>query len=256
VDEVLAVGDAQFQRKCLGKMEDVAAAGRTVVFVSHNIAAIEALCPSAVLLSGGKLVGRGETKTVIQQYLRSLRSGFTIPIQDRRDRQGSGAVRFTSVSLSDGVGQNTSGFQCGCDAGLALSFENNTSREVRLGISLGVDDEFGQRVLLLDTALLGEGIPSVIPGRGVVRVLVPKLCLLPGRYHFTLFATANGTISDWIKNAGTFDVEGGDYFGTGQLPTHGQGVFVTRHSFHYSRHGMELYATDPDAIQSDLALLT
>jgi lipopolysaccharide transport system ATP-binding protein len=250
VDEVLAVGDAQFQKKCLGKMEDVAAAGRTVMFVSHNIAAIEALCSSAVLLSGGRLVARGEAKAVIQRYMRSLPRGVVIPIRDRRDRQGTGAVRFISISLTDDRGQNISGFQCGYDAVLLLSFENNTPQAVRLRLALGVDDEFGQRVLLLDTALLGADIASVAPGPGAVRVLVPKLCLLPGRYHLTLYVTANGTISDWIKNAGSFDVDGGDFFGTGQLPTRGQGLFVTRHSFDYYIPAPDAETTAAEVIQA------
>jgi hypothetical protein len=66
-----------------------------------------------------------------------------------------------------------------------------------------------------------------------MRVSIPKLSLLPGRYSLTAFVTANGAISDWIKNATTFDVESGDYFGTGQLPSDGEGVVVVQHAFDY-----------------------
>jgi lipopolysaccharide transport system ATP-binding protein len=75
---------------------------------------------------------------------------------------------------------------------------------------------------------------STIPrGEGQIRIVIPKLCLLPGRYHFTIWASVSGVLADWIKNAGTFDIEGGDYFGTGQLPPHGQGLFVAPHVFLY-----------------------
>ncbi len=91
----------------------------------------------------------------------------------------------------------------------------------------------GQRVLLLDTELLGSDIERVAPGAGVVRALMPKLCLLPGRYHLTIFATVNGVIVDWVRNSGVFDVEGGDYFGTGRLPSEGEGLIVIDHSISY-----------------------
>jgi hypothetical protein len=73
-----------------------------------------------------------------------------------------------------------------------------------------------------------------LPARsGTLRVRIPRLPLLPGRYVFTIFATVNGVIADWLKQAATFDVEGGDYFGTGHLPPPGEGVFVAPHSFEY-----------------------
>ena len=234
VDEVLAVGDAEFQKKCLGKMRDVSQGGRTVLFVSHNMAAVEALCSSTILLSGGRVVANGRTSVIVQQYLNDMRRGVAIPLKDRKDREGSGAVRFTSVSLADGCGRNVASLQCGAEAVLALELENTSDRGIcKFGVSIGLDNEFGQRVLLLDTTLVGKEIEKVTPGASVVRVLIPKLCLMPGRYHFTLFSTANGVITDWVKNAGVFDVEGGDYFGTGQLPPHGQGLFVTSHAFEY-----------------------
>jgi len=68
-----------------------------------------------------------------------------------------------------------------------------------------------------------------------VRILMPRLSLLPGRYHLTIFATVNGIIVDWVKNAGVFDVEGGDYFGSGRLPSQGEGLFLIDHTFEYEK---------------------
>ena len=235
VDEVLAVGDAEFQKKCLGKMESVARGGqRTVLFVSHNMAAIESLCSSAILLSRGRLAGKGDTQRIVQDYLSDLSRGAMIPLDERADRQGSGMVRFTSFSLGDAHGQSVAAFQCGSEAALVLGFENVSGHELRnLRVALGVDNDLGQRVLLLDSALLQKDLEKVSSGKGQIRVLVPRLCLLPGRYHFTIYSTVSGVLADWIKNAASFDVEAGDYFGTGQLPPHGQGLFVTEHAFAY-----------------------
>src|SRR6266496_2774252 len=102
VDEVLAVGDAEFQKKCLGKMAQVSRGeGRTVLFVSHNLAAIEALCSSGILLAEGRLVTRGDTKAMVRTYLHRLSQPDQSPLEARRDREGSGVLRFVSVELAD-----------------------------------------------------------------------------------------------------------------------------------------------------------
>src|ERR1700688_101609 len=85
VDEVLAVGDASFQRKCLDKMSEVASDGRTVILVSHNVTALSSLCTSAVMLERGHLVASGGTDDVIRTYLASLAGGEGIPLADRTD---------------------------------------------------------------------------------------------------------------------------------------------------------------------------
>jgi lipopolysaccharide transport system ATP-binding protein len=234
VDEVLAVGDQEFQNKCLGKMSGVAESGRTILFVSHQMAAVEAMCSSAILLSEGRIRARGETTKIVERYLRGVSRGDMQPLQDRRDRKGSGSIRFKSVSLSDGVGRSVMSFQCGSAAEISLRYENCSDRELRnLRVCLGVDNEFGQRVMLLDSKLVGSDLARVDPEGGTARFLTPKLALLPGCYHFTIYATVNGEIADWIKNAGFFYVEGGNFFGTGQLPDHGQGVVAAEHEVYF-----------------------
>jgi len=201
-------------------------------------------------LSDGKVMAKGKTKNIVHEYLRNMKRGPVIPLEGRRDREGSGLVKFTSISLADGLGQNVTMFQCGRDATLVLAFENNSDLEVKLSVALGIDNELGQRVVVLDTALLGKEIERVTPGGGMVRVLMPKLCLLPGQYHFTIFSTVNGTIVDWVKNAGTFDVEGGDYFGTGQLPSQGDGLFAISHAFQYEKLAPNMNPVRPHVEQA------
>src|SRR6185436_18853069 len=98
VDEVLAVGDAAFQKKCLGKMKDVAGQGRTVLFVSHQMAAIQNLCSRVVLLKNGRVSAQGDADSVIQQYLSEGKTQ-ALPLEQRSDRQGSGAIRFVSCQV-------------------------------------------------------------------------------------------------------------------------------------------------------------
>jgi lipopolysaccharide transport system ATP-binding protein len=98
VDEVLAVGDLAFQRKCLGKMNTVAKQGQTVLFVSHSMAAIESLCNVVCLLVGGRIVEQGATRSVIDTYLTSVPLAESANLKDRKDRQGNGKIRYTDLT--------------------------------------------------------------------------------------------------------------------------------------------------------------
>ena len=236
IDEVLAVGDVEFQKKCLGKMESVARGeGRTVLFVSHNIAAVEALCTSAVLLENGRVGLTGSTKEVVHRYLNRNPSQAAISLHDRADRQGSGSIRFMSVVPVGLDDRPVESIQSGSTVSLLISFENRLRRPAnRLRVAIGIDNDLGQRVLLLDTSLVDGDIGQVNERGGVVRVVIPDFPLVPGRYSLTLWSSVNGTVADWVKNAVSVDVQGGDYYGTGQLPESGQGVLLAKHRFSYT----------------------
>jgi lipopolysaccharide transport system ATP-binding protein len=103
VDEVLAVGDAQFQKKCLGKMEEVGKEGRTVLFVSHQMAAVEKLCGKGILLNQGKIQHIGNQTEVIAKYL-TINSDSFLLLQNRKDRQGTGEVKVFSIDVKDKEG--------------------------------------------------------------------------------------------------------------------------------------------------------
>jgi lipopolysaccharide transport system ATP-binding protein len=232
VDEVLAVGDAEFQKKCLGKMGEVARHGRTILLVSHNMAAIESMCGSAVLLAEGRNVASGTTPRVVQEYLRKVASVSAAPLEQRTDREGSGNIRFSSLSLQRPDGTDVSAFHCGSEAVLSLTIENCVGRALTgVRIAIGIDNELGQRVAHLDSDLHGPNIIELPPGVGHVKVIIPKMQLFPGCYRLTLFATVKGMISDWIQDAAQFDVESGDYYGFGQLPLPAQAVFLAEHRF-------------------------
>jgi lipopolysaccharide transport system ATP-binding protein len=230
VDEVLAVGDAEFQKKCLGKMGEVARGGRTVLLVSHQMAAVDHLCDSGLLLSGGKVVRHGPVKDVLHEYLATSDKRSSIDFSDRADRQGDGALRFQGFTLRNGQGQATEAVASGGTAGFGLDVSVPGSAPVRnVRVSIGIDNELGQRLLVLSTHFAGGDIATLPPGSKRILIHVPRLTLAPGRYGFTLFSSVNGEIADWIKNAGTFAVEGGDYYGTGQTPVHGQGHLLMDH---------------------------
>ena len=230
VDEVLAVGDAQFQKKCLGKMGEVARGGRTVLFVSHNMAAVENLCAKCFLLGGGRLIAAGDAQTVIREYMGEP-PAQVIDLTARSDRKGSGEIRFAGFVLRDGTGNQVPAFRTGAAAQLEVVFDNRTRQPLSdLQISVGIDGPMGGRVTILSNEMTNQIFASVPAATRSVCIEVPRLPLLPGRYGMTFFARVSGRIADWLENAGSFDVEAGDFFATGRLPE-GQGVVAVAHSF-------------------------
>ena len=98
-------------------------------------------------------------------------------------------------------------------------------------VAIGIDNDVGDRIVVLSTHLAGADFPDLPAATERVRVRIQRLALCPGHYGFTLFASVNGEVADWVKNAGTFDVESGDFYGTGQMPPQGQGFMVMDHLF-------------------------
>ena len=225
VDEVLAVGDLAFQRKCVGKMNSVARQGRTVLFVSHNMAAIESLCNTACLLAGGRIVEQGATRKVIDAYLSSV----PLPssnLKDREDRQGTGRFRCTDFLCSSPNGAQPRALQCGQDAEFSVSYVSDGSDLRHVGVECVVSSMNGECMLFLSSNMSGSEFRA-LPSSGRIRCLIRRLPLTPGQYTVNLFCTVDGVLADWVQRAALVTVEPGDFFGTGRLPpsTHG-GVLV------------------------------
>ncbi|MBK8227372.1 MAG: ABC transporter ATP-binding protein [Flavobacteriales bacterium] len=232
VDEVLAVGDAEFQRKCMGKMKEVAHGGRTILFVSHNMAAIQNLCSTAIYLKHGQVQAQGEAGTVITEYLRSSSDAARQDLALRQDRQGNGAVRFMSFSITDDQGRGLAALQCGSPAALHFDFEAAGAVH-DLHLAIGIDDELGTRVAQFNNEATGQVFVDAA-GKRRITISIPKCALRNGRYTFTLFSSVAGDTADYLFNAGSFDVEDGDFYGTGKLPPGDQGAVLLEHSFSIS----------------------
>ncbi len=229
VDEVLAVGDAAFQKKCLGKMSDVASHGRTVLFVSHNTAAMLNLCSRGILLERGKLVADGSIEPVIQQYLKSLRAATPWDLASYKDRQGKGRVRFTSVRFEDEHGAAIEQGVSGRPLVVKLTYRSADQRPLpNCRASVTFFDALGQ-VLFNCSSELVINDPITLPAVGTIRCVVPQLPLSQNQYLLTLFLEVNREIEDWILNAIELDVVDGDFYGTGRLYPEGwrgRGVLV------------------------------
>jgi len=224
VDEVLAVGDAGFQKKCLGKMQNVAQGGRTVLFVSHNMTAVQNLCDTGYFLNQGRLVSSGPIDEVVATYLASFEAEHVQDLAARTDHKGSGRIRFTDARVV-APGQGTNMVTCGADATIELRYE--AEAELRnVHVSVGMMTPNGTRALYLSNEMV-KGTFGVLPRRGTIVCRFGKLPLLPDHYTYNLFCTVNGDIADYVLDAGRFQVVGGDFYGTGKLPPQGYGSVVT-----------------------------
>ena len=236
VDEVLAVGDAAFQSKCLGKMGDVAKEGRTVLFVSHNMLAVVSLCTRVIFLETGGAFADGGASEVVEQYLRNLESISTLPLDSREDRKGDRSLRFLGVDLRDKNGWPITRAYSGQDVTLAIKYKTLTGSHLKnVHVAIPLHGRFGENLFHLSTSVNGFEFDS-IPADGEILCTIPQLPLQPGRYSYNLFCTVGGEIADWVQNAGLVEVEPGDFFDSGKLPPATHGSFMVRHSWHLKDH--------------------
>jgi lipopolysaccharide transport system ATP-binding protein len=230
VDEVLAVGDAEFQKKCVGKMSEVAGAGRTVLFVSHNLPAIEALCDSCVGLRDGRIFARGSANSVITSYLgRSQTIRSSVDLRNLTSRQGRGHVRFASFSLLRTDPKSPQYARVGQDLLIGLRFFGSDVVGISSRISVAFSTSLAGALFVCDTSCAHAG-GFVICSGSAIQCLIPRLPLSAGIYRIGLFLERAGVIEDWIEQALTIEVHDGSFFGSGRntpIGWEGQVVLVS-----------------------------
>jgi len=233
VDEVLAVGDAGFQKKCLGKMEEVSKEGRTVLFVSHNMAAVEALCSRCVALRSGRVTHIGDSTDVVHKYLAEMASvNQSLSLAERSDRLGSGQVRYTNVRFLNESGHEINQITMGAPVTIEAHFNVNESiREPIFGFLL--TDEMGKTVVRAYSRESYHGPTPDIRQSGVVRCQFPELPLMYGQYHLRLWLGHHrNNVVDDIEYAASLEVLQRDVYDTGIPPdANNGGHFYLPHSW-------------------------
>jgi lipopolysaccharide transport system ATP-binding protein len=233
VDEVLTVGDAEFQKKCLGRMGDVARQGRTVLFVSHNVGAIKALCTSAILLEGGRLALRGPVEDCVRRYAASsgaTATDATIPLADRRRRYPADLVRFTQLTLLDGDGLATRSFRYNEPMVVRVRFA--AAQRLRVSVEVLLKGASGERIARFGSAKFqGVWFQAVAEGETEVELHVPRLPLARGRYTLDLVLVIAHQWLDYVEDAGFFDVEESDPGGTGYAYEQAEGFVHLDHEW-------------------------
>lgn len=208
VDEVLAVGDIEFQKKCLGKMDDVAKLGRTVLFVSHNMNAIQRLCSHTIFIDKGELVEKGPTRDVVSRYV-SENFYSTVPGEwinlSGASRAGSGDAFFDAISyLSPNQAIGNKPYSNG-PLEVSLIIDSNAERTVN-SIAVTIFDQYGTKLVNVDTKSHGQSV-NLKQGRNIVKFNIDHLHLNPGVYVVGLWlAKSSGNVLDQIYSAIRIDI--------------------------------------------------
>jgi lipopolysaccharide transport system ATP-binding protein len=217
VDEVLAVGDIGFQRKCLGKMNEVSKSGRTILFVSHNMAAVQSLCTHGILLHHGRVRQHGVIAETIHHYLDEFQSDDGVFLSGDVKRQGSGKVRILSFEVRNFKNEPTSVTYSGADIALAFRLKNETGKPLN-GIDLGfsihhTDDD--SMATILYSSYMGQVFD--FPNEELtIQCQLKNLPLPEGKYLVKAQVMQQGEVLDFPgKGVGYLEVIDGDFYGTG-----------------------------------------
>ncbi|MBI5817167.1 MAG: ABC transporter ATP-binding protein, partial [Candidatus Yonathbacteria bacterium] len=215
VDEVLAVGDAEFQKKCLGKMEEVTKQeGRTILLISHNMTAIEQLCRKTILFENGKVRMIGKTEDVIAEYLNTKETLSKQPITERKNNNGSKRVVFTHCEMSEYDKEKR-----------RLTFEihyKNNSKEAfeNIKISLDIKDQQGTHLTNITNTVLDQKI-DLDSDKGIIHLSIDGINLFTGNYYADLFLATdavNSEILNWVSDACMFTIDNSSFYESRRLP--------------------------------------
>jgi lipopolysaccharide transport system ATP-binding protein len=225
VDEVLAVGDAQFQKKCLGKMGEVAGEGRTVLFVSHQMAAIQRLCSRVLILNAGTTELIDDTQPAIEFYLAAMADAAEAADLVAMQRSGSGALRLTSFHVENAVAERVESVVSGATVVLVVGFESAAGDLDQVSVGFSLHDSHGNRLAVIyshySRSLFNVGVA------GFIRCRISSLPFAPGHYFVGTRALANDVEADWPRGyVGRLDVESGDDYGSDALGDAGLGPVV------------------------------
>jgi homopolymeric O-antigen transport system ATP-binding protein len=224
VDEILAVGDATFQKKCLGKMRDVSHSGRTVFFVSHNMTAIESLCNRCLLISRGELAADGSPHDLVSQYLAadSAQGAGTVALENHPGRSGGSETAMKKVTVLNSAGEEVSTIRMGEDFSVQMAFQSR--RRVRPFFAFVIKNNFGVFVANITNRNNPQQHPEEAVNTGVLTATVEGLPLVAGIYTLDLYFGEEYEDFDVVYDAISFEVVPADVFGGGVALTSSSSV--------------------------------
>ena len=212
---MLAVGDAAFQKKCLGKMDDVAKHGRTVLLVSHNTASILSLCKRVIRVDAGRLVADCLPQAIVGDYLLASQLDTAVTLGDREDRSGDGTTRMISLKIDNHEPDRV----IHSSSRLKITIHYRGAKPLRSPkFVISVYDYADTGIFVLDSDATG-GFPEMLPAEGSVTCTTDPINLTPGRCFMNIRLLKGGAVADYIQQAGIFDVEPDSSHKTGKLPT-------------------------------------
>ena len=232
VDEVLAVGDAEFQKKAIGKMQDISRGeGRTVLFVSHNMAAVKSLCTSAIVLEHGKTVFEGPTNNAVDFYLSNEKLEVQSNLKLIKNRSGDGKVMFSEFHIENKEGKFIDSILNDESVKFCFKIDVNNdlspTTEIDLGFSIHTKED--DLLTVLYCSYQNQKIVVSKNGSYIIKCSIADFALNEGQYIVKGRIISNKNESDWLKEPlGVINVIKGDYYKTGNLGFEGKSKFLIK----------------------------
>lgn len=214
IDEVLAVGDAEFKKKCMAKMHDVTQSGRTILFVSHDMGSVLDLCNKGILLQQGTMVMQGSIQETVNQYI-YMRDSSSSDLAERTDRQGNGTLRFTEIRLIDPQGNESDVIQTGQSLSIRLKYQTHTTLN-GLTFNIIFHDHSNECIFECSSNMSSGVLNDIVPS-GEIVCHIPKFPLLSGSYQISIQCRVGKHIADWVWDVAKIEVLAGDFFGNQQI---------------------------------------
>ena len=219
VDEVLAVGDSAFQKKCLGKMNDISTnGGRTILFVSHQMNSLQALCNKGLVLNKGKIsFNIGPADEAVKHYMLLANQTAKICIADRIDRVGEGKLKVTEITFLDKESMPMNELISGQELSVKVEYECiNTYQGNSVTVALAIYGDDGILYTVLNSEHAGVDY-KLVKGNGCFTCHINKLPLMEGTYFVNVSVNDSGITQDWVQEAVFINVIAGDFYGTGKI---------------------------------------
>ena len=224
---MLAVGDAEFQKKCLGTIGESAKGGRTILFVSHNAGAVESLCTKGIVLNNGKVAYAGTQTDAIQFYSDSMEK-HNEPLSERRDRSGSGEVYVVNIKLKAKDGTEVHAHIPGESLFVEMEYENpHDLKFPNILLGLVIKSHLDVPLFTISNYVTGDSLGRDLRKSGKFLCEIQALALMPGLYHLDYYINSQpkgAKLLDGVNGAVHFTVLESNYYGSGKMP--GQGVLL------------------------------
>jgi lipopolysaccharide transport system ATP-binding protein len=210
-------------------MSDVAKGGRTVVFVSHNMGSIQALCQKGIVLESGRVVHAGQIDDAVQMYLATLEDGSCTQLAQRFDDRSAPLAWYTDIYCQTPDGTRVTTALSGQSLDIVLAYRAQ-SDELYLDYAIAVYSSLGEKILHMATNFSHcEAVPS--SRKGQVICSIPKLPLPEGTYSINASLRHGKDRLDWVRSAAVLQVQSGDYYGTGKIPPAGESKVLVDHKW-------------------------
>lgn len=235
VDEVLAVGDAEFQYQAIGKMKDVSESeGRTVLFVSHNMTAVQNLCTRGIILKHGTVEYEGSTLDCIANYRDSnYQESVGVPITERTDVKNTGEINVEDLWLENAEGQRRLAFMAGEDMTIRFRYHGDAADHEHLSIAFGLYESSGSQLADIWN-ISAAGMSDLYPSNADVTCTLPRIPLNAGRYYINICIRLKNRTVYYLKNAAYFDIYQSDFYNSGYMPSQSAGKILLEQKWQFN----------------------